>query len=103
MPYQRSPQAKQVDELRERLAATVAELQRTQKELHDANQIIAIARKAAPSHGNHDLTINHRKRVAECGTYSGYVRHVRNGEDRCDPCKTAHAIYLREYRARKAA
>jgi hypothetical protein len=31
------------------------------------------------------------RQVAECGTKSGYVRHLRVGEVPCEPCQTASA------------
>lgn len=37
------------------------------------------------------------------GTQSGYVRHRNAGEDSCPECKAAHALYQREYLARRAA
>lgn len=33
------------------------------------------------------------KKVAKCGTRSGYNKHHRNGEEACELCKTAHADY----------
>lgn len=37
--------------------------------------------------------------TAECGTYGGYQRHNRHGEDACDPCKAANLAYTYEYLA----
>jgi hypothetical protein len=39
---------------------------------------------------------------AECGTRPGYVRHLRNSEDVCEPCKEANRQYDRDYRKRRA-
>ena len=33
-----------------------------------------------------------------CGTYSGYVTHVKNKEKPCDPCRVASNKYRREKR-----
>lgn len=38
--------------------------------------------------------------VAECGTDSGYARHLRNDEAPCGFCKDAHADTARLYRVR---
>jgi hypothetical protein len=35
------------------------------------------------------------RKVAECGTDSGYSRHHFNGEIACGPCKDAHALKVR--------
>jgi hypothetical protein len=35
-----------------------------------------------------------------CGTYGGYQRHYRNGEDPCDPCTHAHTVYHGQWRVR---
>ena len=43
---------------------------------------------------------NHRKPTAVCGTYSGYMKHIRAEETPCYPCKAARAEYTREYRKR---
>jgi len=47
------------------------------------------------------------KKVAKCGTRSGYNKHRKNGEEACELCKTAHAKYKKaryqnnsEYRSR---
>lgn len=37
--------------------------------------------------------------AAKCGTPSGYSRHLKQGEPRCDACKAAWAEYQRAYRA----
>lgn len=39
------------------------------------------------------------RKVAECGTPSGYRRHRKNGEDACIACKAATAKYNRERNA----
>ena len=96
MTYQRSQQAQTIDQLRARLKATIAELERTRHELREAN-------RRTPTTTGNQATIQRRKPVAECGTYSGYARHHRNHQPVCDPCKTAYAIYQREYRARRNA
>ena len=47
-----------------------------------------------------------RRRVAECGTESGYQRHRRTLRDTpCDACKEAHSTYEshRAYRAKLRA
>lgn len=38
--------------------------------------------------------------TAQCGTYSGYIRHRRNGEPSCIPCVDARIDYARSYRIR---
>lgn len=30
-----------------------------------------------------------------CGTNAAYVRHVKHGEPTCQPCRDAHAAYIR--------
>ena len=42
-----------------------------------------------------------RQRVAQCGTESGYTRHVRKGEKTCDDCKRAKREAY--YRSKKEA
>lgn len=44
-----------------------------------------------------------RKTVAECGTYSGYYRHIRRAEEPCQPCRGAKNSYDRSQRAEKRA
>ena len=34
--------------------------------------------------------------TADCGTYNGYKRHKRAGENACTPCKAANAAYERD-------
>ena len=34
----------------------------------------------------------------ECGTYSGYQRHYRQGEPACDACKAGAVKYVTEYK-----
>ena len=34
-------------------------------------------------------------KVAKHGTQSGYVMHRRHGQTACQPCKDAHAAYVR--------
>lgn len=36
----------------------------------------------------------------KCGTYAGWNEHKRNSEPPCNPCKRAHADYMREWRLR---
>lgn len=36
------------------------------------------------------------KRIAACGTRSGYHRHLRHHETPCDPCREANAAYRRQ-------
>lgn len=38
---------------------------------------------------------------AVCGTRSGYVKHVKNHEKTCGPCKAANAAYVAELKRRK--
>lgn len=47
--------------------------------------------------------IRPRNNIPECGTYSGYARHMRLGEKSCRACLDARGNYQREYRARKHA
>jgi hypothetical protein len=47
--------------------------------------------------------IRKRKTVAECGTHSGWARHVREGSVPCRKCLDARAVYQRRYRASKSA
>ena len=35
------------------------------------------------------------------GTNSGYMTHLRNGDNPCDPCRIAHREYDRRYYATK--
>jgi hypothetical protein len=37
--------------------------------------------------------------IPECGTYSGYARHIRLKDEPCRPCLDARGHYQREYRA----
>lgn len=41
------------------------------------------------------------RRVAECGTNAGYASHGRDGEEACDECKAAHAVYTARWSKRK--
>lgn len=43
------------------------------------------------------------RKVAVCGTRSGYLAHVRRHEDACGPCKADAARYAREWKAAKVA
>jgi hypothetical protein len=40
-----------------------------------------------------------RKPVQPCGTYAAAIRHYRNGEPPCDPCKEARLAYERSREA----
>lgn len=40
------------------------------------------------------------RRVAKCGTYGGWNRHNKNGENPCGPCIEAQQAYAAEWRAR---
>lgn len=44
-----------------------------------------------------------RRRVAACGTPSGYKRHYRLGEPYCDACKAAQAAYVRASKVKEAS
>lgn len=44
-----------------------------------------------------------RRKVARCGTASGYKAHRRRGEPPCIPCRNAYAAAHREYMAGQAA
>jgi hypothetical protein len=43
------------------------------------------------------------RRVAGCGTDSGYKRHRYLGEDACPQCKHAHSAYVQTGKARRKA
>lgn len=40
--------------------------------------------------------------MATCGTDTGYKAHRAAGEEACDPCKTAHAVYEYGSKTRRA-
>lgn len=42
------------------------------------------------------------RRVAKCGTRSGYARHHRRGEKPCALCREAENAYQRDYHHRRA-
>jgi hypothetical protein len=45
-----------------------------------------------------------RTRVATlqpCGTPAAYARHIKRGEEPCDPCREANNAYARHYRRRR--
>lgn len=51
------------------------------------------------------ITNHHQERkrlapqqLAVCGTHGGYQKHGRKGETPCEPCRQAHAAYMRQYR-----
>jgi hypothetical protein len=37
-----------------------------------------------------------------CGTYAGFTRHKRAGDAPCSKCREAYALYMRDYRQRRA-
>jgi hypothetical protein len=37
------------------------------------------------------------RELQPCGTNAAYIRHVRRREDTCQPCREAHAAYVRAY------
>ena len=39
----------------------------------------------------------------KCGTYAGYLRHMRYTTTTCVPCKAAHSKYMADYRAKRKA
>lgn len=39
------------------------------------------------------------RRLRPCGTVAAYSRHLRRGEEPCQPCRTANTAYQREYKA----
>ena len=39
------------------------------------------------------------KPPAACGTYTGYQRHKRAGEEACEPCRAANAAHQKAWRA----
>lgn len=39
------------------------------------------------------------KKLAPCGTYAAYVRHIQKGEQPDEACRLANSRYKREYRA----
>jgi hypothetical protein len=41
---------------------------------------------------------NGRPPTEPCGTLAAYRRHLRHGEEACQPCKDANAARSREYR-----
>ena len=41
--------------------------------------------------------------MADCGTYAGYVAHVKAGEPTCPPCRRAASDYTRAWRAKRPA
>lgn len=59
---------------------------------YDRAAIEAARDEVEPSHG--------RLPPAECGTRSGYARHLRRGEQACRDCKDAVRDYQRSKRAR---
>ena len=38
-----------------------------------------------------------------CGTPAGYQRHVKFGNEKCDPCKAARTAYMADYREQRKA
>lgn len=45
--------------------------------------------------------IRPRLDIPDCGTNSGYARHMRLKQEPCRPCLDARGHYQREYRARR--
>lgn len=43
------------------------------------------------------------EQASEHGTYAGYIRHGRRGEDACEACRAAGRDYQRQYRAFRPA
>lgn len=41
--------------------------------------------------------------MAECGTWAGYMAHLRNGETKCAACRQAAAEYQAAHRANNPA
>ena len=41
--------------------------------------------------------------MVDCGTYAGYVAHVKAGEPTCPPCRRAASDYTRAWRAKRPA
>lgn len=41
------------------------------------------------------------RELRPCGTEAAYRRHKRNGDDKCDACRDAHAAYEREQYERR--
>lgn len=41
------------------------------------------------------------KAAPKCGTYAGYIRHYKRGEDVCEPCREAQREYMRGLRKRR--
>lgn len=48
-----------------------------------------------------DLRRSHTITVRDHGTHHGYNAHIRKREPACEACKTAHARYTAEVRARR--
>jgi hypothetical protein len=44
-----------------------------------------------------------RPKIAACGTYSGYRRHLDRKEQPCHECRLAGNTYKRQYRRAKKA
>lgn len=44
-----------------------------------------------------------RAAVAECGSTTGYTKHITANEPACEPCKEATRAYKRDWRARVKA
>jgi hypothetical protein len=42
------------------------------------------------------------RELKPCGTDAAYSRHLKRGEDPCDPCKEAHREGNRAYPSKKA-
>ena len=88
-PYGRHPALVTSDRLADAIAAWASQLEDHELEAIDVVRcaLDRIAEPAAP------------REPAQCGTDSGYRRHLRNGEPICDECRAAHSAALRAYRA----
>lgn len=53
--------------------------------------------------GEPPLRKRSKKNPPTCGTESGYQRHRYYGETRCEPCKTAHSLYVGAWRRAREA
>lgn len=56
-----------------------------------------VRRDGGPLKGSHVK----RTPPAPCGSNGGYVRHIRDKEEPCEPCRDARRRYMQEYRNRR--